>query len=148
MGSSAHEQCVTCCPVSCLVNSPGCAASVITWKISSQDASITILRSQLTRLARLSCNRKVYFCCIKLTEVPRQDLCKANQPDLCNQVLSFIARFYALPTDLTDCFKPHPPSLLTHTPKISAPKLLHTPFSILNELSLISMFSPYKYYQK
>ena len=54
-----HEQCVTCCTVSRLVHSPGCPASVITWKISSQDSVITILGSQLTRLARLSCNRKV-----------------------------------------------------------------------------------------
>ena len=35
-------------------------------EISSWDPGITILGSQLTRLARLSCNRKVDFCCLQL----------------------------------------------------------------------------------
>ena len=38
--------------------------SVITWKISTRDPGITLLGSQLTRLARLSDNRKVDFCCV------------------------------------------------------------------------------------
>ena len=64
IGSSAHEQCVDRCPVSRLVQFQGCPTSVITWKISSQDPGITILGSQLSGLARLSCNRKVDFCCV------------------------------------------------------------------------------------
>ena len=63
-GSNAHEQSVTRCPVFRLVHSPGRPASVITWKISTRDPGITILGSQLTGLARLSCNRKVDFCCV------------------------------------------------------------------------------------
>ena len=47
-GSNAHEQCVTRCPVSRLVHSPGRPASVIPWKISTPDPGITILGSQLT----------------------------------------------------------------------------------------------------
>ena len=62
-GSNAHEQSVTRCPVFRLVHSLGRPASVITWKISTRDPGITILGSQLTGLARLSCNRKVDFCC-------------------------------------------------------------------------------------
>ena len=63
-GSNAHEQCVTHCPVSHLVHLPGRPASVITWKISTRDPGITILGTQPTWLARLSCNRKVDFCCV------------------------------------------------------------------------------------
>ena len=63
-GSNTHEQCVTRCPVSRLVHSPGRPASVITWKISTRDPSITILGSQLTGLTQLSYNRKVDFCCV------------------------------------------------------------------------------------
>ena len=37
-GRNAHEQCVTHCPVSRLVHSPGRPASVITWKISTRHA--------------------------------------------------------------------------------------------------------------
>ena len=62
--SNAHEQCVTHCPVSRLVHLPGRLASVITWKIATRDPGITIPGSQLTRLARLSYNRKVDFCCV------------------------------------------------------------------------------------
>ena len=51
IGSNVHEQCVTRCPVSRLVHSPGRPASVITWKISTRDPGITILGSQLTGLA-------------------------------------------------------------------------------------------------
>ncbi|CAH3173769.1 unnamed protein product [Porites evermanni] len=54
-------QCVTRCPVSRLVYSPGSSTNVITWKISTRDRGITILGSQLTGLARWSCNRKVDF---------------------------------------------------------------------------------------
>ena len=110
-GGGAHEQCVTRCPVSHLAHSPGRPAIVITWKISSRDPG----------LARLSYNRIVDFCCVKLRY---RDLCKASQPDSCNQALSYIARFYA-PPDLTDLAP-------EHTHKISAPPWhLHTPFSIL-----------------
>ena len=52
--SNMHEQYVTRCPVSHMVHSPGRMASVITRKISTLDPGITILRSQLTGLARLS----------------------------------------------------------------------------------------------
>ena len=62
--SNAHEQCVTHCPVSCLVHLPGRLESVITWKIATWDPGITEPGSQLTRLALLSYNRKVDFCCI------------------------------------------------------------------------------------
>ena len=55
-GNNTHEQYVTRCPVSHLVHSPGRMASVITRKISTRDPGITILRSQLTGLARLSNN--------------------------------------------------------------------------------------------
>ena len=63
-GSSAHEQCVTCCPVSRFVPSPGRPASVITWKIATRDSGITILGFKLTGLARLTFNGKVDFCCV------------------------------------------------------------------------------------
>ena len=53
-GSNTHEQYVTRCPVSHMVHSPGHMASVITRKISTLDPGITILRSHLTGLARLS----------------------------------------------------------------------------------------------
>ena len=88
-GSSAHEQCVTRCTVFCLVDSSGHPASVITWKISTRDPGITILGSQLTGLARLSYNRKVDFCCVKLR---CRDLCKASLPGSCTQAPSCIAR--------------------------------------------------------
>ena len=52
--SNINEQYVTRCPVSHMVHSPGRMASVITRKISTLDPGITILRSQLTGLARLS----------------------------------------------------------------------------------------------
>ena len=58
-GSNAHEQCVTRCPVSRLVHSPGHPESVITWKMSTRVPSITIPGSQLTELAHLSYNRKL-----------------------------------------------------------------------------------------
>ena len=57
IGSNAHEHCVTRCPVSGLVHSPGRPASVITWKISTRDPCISILGSQLAGLVRLSYNR-------------------------------------------------------------------------------------------
>ena len=64
IGSNAHEQCDIRCPVSRLVYLSGCPASVIARKISSRDPGITILGSQLTGLAQLSCNRRVDFCCV------------------------------------------------------------------------------------
>ena len=51
IGSNAHEQCVTRCPVCRSVLSPGRLANEITWKISTRDPGITILGSQLTSLA-------------------------------------------------------------------------------------------------
>ena len=62
--SNAHEQCVTCCPVSRLVHSPGRPACVITWKIATREPGITIQGFQVTGLAGLSHNRKVDFCCV------------------------------------------------------------------------------------
>ena len=64
-GSTAHEQCVTHCPVSCLVHLPGCLASDY-WKISTQDPGITILGSQPTGLVRLSYNHKAEISAIQL----------------------------------------------------------------------------------
>ena len=55
IGSNVHGQCVTRCPVSRLVHSPGRPVSVTTWKISTRDLGITILGCQLTGLARLCC---------------------------------------------------------------------------------------------
>ena len=52
IGSNAHEQCVTRCPVSRLVHSPGRPVRVITGKISTRDPGITILGCQPTGLAR------------------------------------------------------------------------------------------------
>ena len=128
--SNAHKQCVTRCPVFRLVNSPGRPASVISWKISSRDPGITILGSQLTGLAWLTCKRKVDFFFGVFLRCP--DLCKASQPGLCNQALSFIDRFYAFRLDLTDFSKlPEPIHPTFHPP----PKHLHTSFSKLNELS-------------
>ena len=133
--SNAHEQCVTRCPVFRLVNSPGRPASVVSWKISNRDPGVTILGSQLTGLAWLTCNRKVDFCCVYL-RCP--DLRKASQPGSCNQALSFIDRFYAFPLDLTDFSKfPEP----THPTFHPSPKHLHTSFSKLNELALIHVLS-------
>ena len=56
--------------------------------------------------------------------------------------LSFIARFYALPLDLTEFSKPLPPPEPTH-PKFTppTPKHLNTLFSKLNGLSLIHFLS-------
>ena len=51
IGSNAHEQCVTGCPVCRSVLSLGRLANEITWKISTRDPGITILGSQLTSLA-------------------------------------------------------------------------------------------------
>ena len=67
-------------------------------KSFTQDPGITILGSQLTGLARLSCNRNVDFCCVYLR---CRDLCKACQPGSCNQVLSCIGKFYVLPLTST-----------------------------------------------
>ena len=132
IGSNAHEQCITLCPVSRLVHSPGCLASVIAWKVSPQDPGITILGSQLTRLARCH-NRKVYFCCVLLR---CWDLCKASQPTSCNQSLS--SRFYALPLDLTDFLKP----LNTYKQNFSpTPSTSSYPLLYINELSFISILS-------
>ena len=62
LGSNAHEQCVTRCPVSCLVYSLGRPASVITWKIAAREPGITIQVFQRTGLAGLSYNGKVDIC--------------------------------------------------------------------------------------
>ena len=95
--------------------------------------STTILWCQLTGLARLSCNRKADFCCVDLR---CRHLCKESKPSSCNETLSFIARIYALPFDLTDFSKQN-----LHTQNFSIHKHLHTPFSILNPLSLIHVLS-------
>ena len=142
-GSNAHKQRATRCPVSRLVHSPGPPASVITWKISTRDPSITITGSLLTGMARLPYNRKVDFCCVKLR---CRDLCKANQPCSCNQAHSSIARFYALL--LTS---PVFQSLRAHTQNFTPPPPpnIFTPaVSISNERFGLIMFSPYRYYQK
>ena len=68
-GSNAHEQCVTRCPVFGYVDSLGRQASVTTYKNSTQHPSITVLRFQLTGLARLSYNHKLDFW-LRLTKVP------------------------------------------------------------------------------
>ena len=111
----------------------GLPASVITCNISSRGPSVTILWSQLTGLARLSCNRKADFCRV---DVRCRNLWQASKPSPCNQALSFIARIYALPFDLTDISKQNP-----HTQNFSIHKHLHTPFSILNPLSIIHVLS-------
>ena len=134
--SIAHQHCVTRCPVSRLVHSPGRPASVITWKISAWDLGTTILvsHSKLTGLARLSYNRRVDFCCVELR---RRDLCKASQPGSCNQACSQIFR---PPLNLTDFSKPR-----AHTQNFSflpPPEHLYTLLAILNELLALSMFSP------
>ena len=99
-----------------------------TWKISTLDPGITILISQLTRLAWLSCHRKVDFCCVKLRF---RDLCKASQPYSCNQALSCIARFYALPW-LHRVFKAP-----EHTHKISAlPSTSTSSYPLIHALSI------------
>ena len=65
-GSNAHEQCVTRCPVFRLIDSPGRPASVITWKISTQDPGITTLGSQLTGLARCHVIAELIFVAFNL----------------------------------------------------------------------------------
>ena len=132
-GSSTHEQCATRCPVSRLVHSLGRRASVITWKISTQDPGITIPGSQLTGLVRLSFNRKVDFCCVELR---CQELCKGSQPGLCNEAPSSTATFYALPltSPIFQSSRAHTQNFTPpHLPQ-SLPQHLHTPFSVLNEL--------------
>ena len=111
IGSNAHEQCVTHCPVPLLVHLPGHPANMITWNISTWDPSITTLGSQLTKLAWFSYNRNFDFCCAYLT---CRDLFIASQFGPCNQALSSIgiARLYALLLDLTNFsqnFSPRPP---------------------------------------
>ena len=99
-------------------------ASVFTCNIFRRDSGITILGSQLTGLTRLSCNRKVDLCCVYL-KVPRS--LQSEPAGSCNQALSFIARFLALPLDLTDFSKPpeptHPKS---QPPQTSSYLLLHS----------------------
>ena len=119
--SNAHEQCVTCCPVFLLIDSPGRPARVITRKISTPDAGITILGSQLTGLGRLSYNRKVDFCSVYLR---CRVFCKVGQPGACNQALSSIAKFYAFPLTSPNFKAPE------HTLKTSALPLQHLLFDI------------------
>ena len=61
--SSAHEELVTRHAVSRFVeDAPGGPASVIKWKISSQDSGITVVGSELTVLAGLLYNDEVDLC--------------------------------------------------------------------------------------
>ena len=77
-------------PQSCFLlgSFAGPSASVITWKISTRDPGITLSGSQLTRLARLSYNRKVYFCCVELKCGISAK--RAMQFGSCNQALSVL----------------------------------------------------------
>ena len=89
--SSAHEERVTRDHVCRFVEHlPGGLASVIKWKISSQDPG-----SELTGLAGLLYNDKVDLSFVELGCVA---LCKASQPGSGNQAeaVVFIANFYAL----------------------------------------------------
>ena len=81
----------------------------------------------------MSCNRKADFCRV---DVRCRNLCQASKPSSCNQGLDFIARIYAIPFDLTGFSKQNP-----LTQNFSIHKHLHTPFSILNPLSLIHVLS-------
>ena len=138
--SNAHEQCVTRCPVFRLVNSPGRPASVISWKISSRDPGITILGSQLTGLAWLTCNRKVDFCCVYL-RCP--DLRKPSQPGSCNQALSFIDLSFYWPHRFFRVPRTHTPNI-SPFPQTTSYLLLQIKWSNLP----LSTFSPHKYYQE
>lgn len=92
--SSAHEERVTRDAVSHFVeDSPGSPASVIKWKISSQDPSITVVGSELTGLTGLLYNDEVDLCFVELGCV---DVWKASQPGSGNQAVGFIAKFYTL----------------------------------------------------
>ena len=92
--SSAHEERVTRDAVSRFVeDSPGGPASVIKWKISSQDPIITVVGSELTGLTGLLYNDEVDLCFVELGCV---DVWKASQPGSGNQAGAFIAKFYTL----------------------------------------------------
>ena len=92
--SSAHEERVTRDAVCRFVeDSPGGPASVIKWKISSQDPGITVVGSELTGLAGLLYNDEVDLCFVELGCV---DVCKASQPGSGNQAVGFIVKFYTL----------------------------------------------------
>ena len=133
-GGNAHEQCVTRCAVS----------RVITSRFPPGIPGITMLGSQLTKLARLSYNRKVDFCCVSLG---CWNLCKAIQLGSCNQTLSFIAGFYALPliSPISQSPRAHTQNFRRH------PQHLHTSLSILMNFlpyPCSLAISPYKFYQK
>ena len=92
--SSGHEQRVTRDGVCGFVeHSPGGPASVIKWKISSQDPGIRVVASELTGLAGLLYNDEVDLCFVELGCV---DVCKASKPGLGNQTVGCIAKFYTL----------------------------------------------------
>ena len=94
--SSTHEERVTRDHVCRFVEHlPGGPASVIKWKISSQDPGITVVGSELMGLAGLLYNDKVDLSFVELGCV---DLSKASQPGSGNQAeaVVFIANFYAL----------------------------------------------------
>ena len=115
---NALEQFVARCPVSRLgsrfasllslrkngnyLKSTGRPESVITWKISTREPGITIVGSQLTRVAKS---------CHLISKLSRDLFKKASQPGSCNHALSSIAR------DLST----HPISPRTHMPKTLAP---------------------------
>ena len=92
--SSAQEERVTCDGVCGFVeHSPGGPASVIKWKISSQDPGITVVGSELTGLGGLLYNDEVDSCFVELGCV---DVCKASEPCSGNHAVGFIVNFYAL----------------------------------------------------
>ena len=92
--SRAHEERVTGDAVSHFVeDSPAGPASVIKWKISSQDPSITVVGSELTGLTGLLYNDEVDLSFFTLGCV---DVWKASQPGSGNQAVAFIAKFYTL----------------------------------------------------
>ena len=92
--SSAQEERVTCDGVCGFVeHSPGGPASVIKWKISSQDPGIRVVASELMGLAGLLYNDEVDLCFVELGCV---DVYKASQRGSGNQTVGCIAKFYAL----------------------------------------------------
>ena len=92
--SSGHEEHVTRDGVCRFVEHlPGGPASVIMWKISSQDPGIRGVASELTGLAWLLYYDEVDLCLVELGCV---DVYKASQPGSENQTVGCIAKFYTL----------------------------------------------------
>ena len=74
-------------------DSPGGPASVVKWKISSQDPGIKVVGLERTGLAGLLYKDEVDLCFVELGCV---DVCKASQPGSGNQAVGFITKFYTL----------------------------------------------------